>query len=100
MRVQNPDATPDAGDRKSGARRGLLSSFQGFFDRGERSRGKHNEGNPRGPGVVLLIGREREEEQRKGGIDTEQPYGTAAKLEAEDVAGYVCAGGVVEVEID
>ena len=100
MRVQDPEATRDTGDRKTGARRGLPGVFPGFFDGGEGAGGEHDEGDPSRPGVVFLVRRQREEEQGEGGVDGEQPRGAAAEFEAEDVAGYVFAGGVIEVEVD
>src|SRR5581483_3596639 len=44
--------------------------------------------------------REREEEQRERREQAQQPDGAHAKLEPENISGYIFAQGIVEIEID
>src|SRR6185437_3113309 len=56
-----------------------------FFDASECARDKDEDGGPRRPGVVLLIGRNGEEDQDEDGVDAEQESGSSA--EADDCGG-------------
>ena len=60
---------------------------------------QNEERRPHHEGVVLLVGRNRKEDQREGREQAQQPDGAHAELDVDYVAGHIEAGGVVEVEI-
>ena len=66
---------------------------------GQNAGQQNNQRRPGGEGVVLLIGRERKEEQDKARKDAQQPDRAHPELEPENVTGQILTPGIVQVKV-
>ena len=71
-----------------------------FFHRSQHACDQDQQRRPGGKGVVLLVGRDAEEQQRERREQPQQPDGAHTELEASHVGGYIFACRVVEIEVD
>ena len=71
-----------------------------FFSAGEGAGAEDDEREVGGEGVVLLIGRDGEEDQDEGGVESEEPVGAGAEFGSRHVAGGADEVGFLNVEVD
>ena len=67
---------------------------------GQRTAGQDEDGKVCGKSVVLLIRRNRKEDQNDGRIKEQKPGGAIAELYSSDVTGGVDEVRLLDVEID
>ena len=70
-----------------------------LFNLRHHARDQHHQRRPHRKRVVLLVGRDRKEQQCPRREQAQQPDGARAELHAQHMAGHVFAHGVVQVEV-